>query len=511
MARSFKVSYLFSARDGYSKISKKIRAGNRKLSDSFKKLRHNIKRTDNTFKKSSRGMISGFKGMVTAAAAYFAVQKLLTTGGRFESALADLSAITGATGKDLDKLKESTLSMARASVTSQADVAEGIKLVASAKPDLLKNIDALTATTKAVLLLKNAAGIELRDAANITAQGLNIFGAEASRANEFVNVLAAGAKLGSSEITDTGQAMLIAGPAARAAGLSFVQLNAAIQATALGGIKGSRAGTALNAILGRLRRAGIDFKEVGLEGAFDAVKEALDKTTSSTARAKLEAKIFGEEHSKVGLALINNRALLSGFEKSLAGTNIAQEQATMRLNTFSKGAKSLGIILDEKLIRLFDKSRVGIDMVSGSIRNFVEGLDPADIEVFSILLNGLGTAATGLVTVLDIAFTGIMAVLKPVFAIFKGISATIGQLVGAIATLDFSKFDLSDAFDIGGKFLGLFGDEPPASVGAPISQDSTSTTDINVGINAPVGVVQSVQSTSRGSRNTNVGVNMAAG
>lgn len=546
MARSFNVLYRFSAKDGFSKVSQKIRSGNKKLGSSFtgmtekirrgnrrlrislKRLSRRLKKTNREFTfsgKSSKKLRDNLKGLAIAAAAFFGLKKLITTGAEFETALADLSAITGAVGKDLDKLKNKTLEMARASVTSQKDVAEGIKLVASAKPDLLKNIDALTATTEAVLLLKNAAGIELADAANITAQGLNIFGAEASRANEFVNILAAGAKLGSSEIADTGQAMLLAGPAARAAGLSFVQLNAAIQATALGGIKGSQAGTALNAILGRLRRQGIDFKKMGLAGAFEAVKKALDKTTNSTERAKLEAKIFGEEHGKVGLALINNRHLLSQFETTLSGTNIAQEQANIRLSTFSKGVARAGILMDEKLIKIFDKAKFGITALSTSISDFVEGLDPADLEVFGMVLSGLGVVASGLAVVIDTAFTGIMAVLKPVFAVLKGIGKLIGQVVGAMATMDFSKFDLSGAFDIGGKFLGLFGGEDkaaldvntgdvtggtPATVGTPIGKDSRSTTDINVGITAPEGVVKSVQSRTKG-RTANVGVNMAAG
>ena len=43
---------------------------------------------------------------------------------------------------------------------------------------------------------------------------------------------------------------------------------------------------------------------------------------------------------------------------------------------------------------------------------------------------------------------------RGVFAI--GIGETIGQIVAAIATFDFSSFNLADSFDLGGDFLGLF-------------------------------------------------------
>jgi TP901 family phage tail tape measure protein len=525
MARSFNVSYRFSAKNSFSAVSKKIKADNKRLGDSFKRLRARVKKTNREFKLASpaaKGLISNLKGLAVAAAAFLGLKALITRGAEFETALADLSAITGATGKDLDKLKAKTLSMARASVTSQKDVAEGIKLVASAKPDLLKNIDALAETTKQVLLLKNAAGIELADAANITAQGLNIFGKGADQAARFVNVLAAGAKLGSSEIAETGEAMLIAGPAARAAGLSFEQLNAAIQTVAKGGIKASRSGTALNAIFGRLQRAGIDFQELGLQGSFEVIKKKMDSLKSSTERAQFAAKIFGEEHSKVGFALMDNVSFLGQYEKSLAGTNIAQEQANIKLGTFSKGATKAGIILDEKLIGVFDKARFGINSVSTALFDFVEGLDAADIETFGIILSSFGVIATAAAKIITVAFKGIMLVLKPVFAVLKGIGTAIGQIVAGIATMDFSKFNLKGAFDIGGKFLGIFGgDKPevpttqiavtPTPVGTPVGTNSKSTTDINVNMNAPKGVVQSVQSRTRGTRVGNVGVNMAGG
>lgn len=574
MARSFNVSYRFLAKNSFSSVSKKIksdnqklgtsfasvskrvREGNRRLRASFKRLARRVRATNREFTlsgKGARNFADNLKGLAAAAAAYIGLKALTTVGAEFESSLADLSAITGATGKDLDNLKAKTISMARASVSSQKDVAEAIKLVASAKPDLLENLDALTATTKQVLLLKNASGIELADAANITAQGLNIFGASADQASRFVNVLAAGAKLGSSEIAETGEAMLLAGPAARAAGLSFEQLNAAIQTVAKGGNKASRAGTALNAIFGRLQRAGIDFQKLGLQGSFEIIKKRMNSLKSSTERAQFAAKIFGEEHSKVGFALMDNVSFLGQYEKSLAGTNIAQEQASIRLNTFSKGVEKAGIILDEKLIGVFDKARFGINSLSTSISGFVSGLDASDIEAFGMILSGLGVAATGLAEILKAAFTVIMTVVKPVLAVIKGIGTAIGQIAGAVATMDFSKFDLAGSFDLGGKFLGLFGDDElsptikpsldmseiakveatvttvqlpvavpandatngvpatPTGIGSPVGTNTASVTDINVNLNAPDGVVQSVQSRTKGARNSNVGVNMVGG
>jgi len=496
---SNKVSFLYIAQDKFTRITNKIGNSSDKARKKFRKLGNEADKSSRKFKKSSGIFTSGLQKIALAATAFVGIRKFIQVGAEFQASIADLSAITGAAGKDLDILTQKTLKMARVSVTSQAEVAEAIKLVASAKPDLLQNLDALTATTEQVLLLKNAAGIDLASAANITAQGLNIFGVEASKAGEFVNILAAGAKLGSSEIRDTGEAMLLAGPAARAAGLNFVQLNAAIQTVAKGGIKGARAGTALNAILGRLRRQGIDFQKLGLEGAFEAVKKVLDRVTDSTKRAQLEATIFGEEHAKVGLALLNNTRLLGQYEVSLKGTSIAQEQADIRLKTFNKRWERLGILIKDIVIRTFLRLEPILSKQIDNLSKWFDAIDPAQVDSFAESLKGL----------LQVALF-IIDAFKIVAAVFKGVGTAIGEFAGQIATLNFGEglsTDIREAFSVGGKLFGIFENQ---KLEGNLGAGQSSRTDINVNLKSPEGAIESVKSRTTGSASgLNVGLNMA--
>lgn len=513
-----KVSFLYIARNKFTAVTDKISRSVDKTKNKFKKLGNQTERTSKQMNRSRIAMGkmgkampmlgNKLKGLLVGFAALAGITKSIRIGADFQDSLADLSAITGATGKDLDKLKNKTMQMAIASVTSQTDVAQAIKLVASAKPDLLKNIDALTETTKQVLLLKNAAGIDLASAANITAQGLNIFGAKASEAGKFVNVLAAGAKLGSSEIAETGEAMLIAGPAARAAGLDFVQLNAIIQTTAKGGIKASRAGTAINAILGRLRRQGHDFKKLGLQGVFEEVAEKLKKIKDPTKRAQAESKIFGEEHSKVGLSILNNIGLLSQYEKSLRGTNIAQEQADIRLKTLNKRWEKVGIILKGVIIKIFDKLEPLLSKQGDLFSEYLASFDEEKINSF----------ADGLKGALDVALLLVDA-FKFVSSIFKGIGQTAGELIGAVSMGNFSDIiDIKEKFSIGGKLFGLFGGDEDkktqlASKSGKLQGDLLNTqksqTDVNVNFNDPKNAVESIKTKSSGNApGTNVGIAM---
>ncbi len=496
-----KISFTFIANNRFTKITDKINRSNTKLKNGFTKLGSTVKNTGKQFSASMKNMTSGLKGLVVAALAFVGVRRVLEKGSTFQDSLADLSAITGAAGKDLDKLSKSAFNMSKTFATGGNEILSGFKLVASAKPELLENLEALRATTKQVLILKNAAGIELADAANITAQALNIFGKGADSAGKFVNILAAGAKLGSSEVTDTGEAMLIAGPAARAAGLDFGSLNAAIQAVAKGGIKGSRAGTAINAILGRMRREGTDFKKVGLEKAFKDIGDRLSSIKDPTKRAKAEAKAFGEEHSKVGLALITNFRLLGKYEKSLRGTNIAQEQANIRLSTFSAKSRKFGAVIDSVLIKVFLKLEPLLARMVDNMANFFDNMDASEIDS---LAASIAVLIKGLEFLLDVGIA--------IAAVFKGIGTAIGELAAQIATLNFDSLigtSFKDAFSIGGSFLGI-GSSDNASKSTGNLNNANSNTNVNVNLRAPQGTIESIKSRTTGKTpGLNVGVNMA--
>ena len=111
---------------------------------------------------------------------------------QFSAAISQLSAITGATGKDLEFFREQSMLIGKTTTLSASQAATAFQLIASAKPDLLDSRDALAAVTKEAVTLAEAASIDLTQAAEVVGVALNQFGAEADQANRFLNVLAAG-------------------------------------------------------------------------------------------------------------------------------------------------------------------------------------------------------------------------------------------------------------------------------------------------------------------------------
>ncbi|MBN0509225.1 phage tail tape measure protein, partial [Pseudomonas aeruginosa] len=172
------------------------------------------------------------------AGAGLSIGTIVTTSRQYGQALSDLQAITGATAAEMKALDLAAQEMGRTTEYSASQAAEALKLMASAKPELLKTSDGLQKATKSALILAQAAGTTLPDATRTLALSLNQYGASAQEADRYINVLAAGAKYGSSEIVDTAAAIKNGGVAAAQAGVGFEQLNAAIQVLAEREIKG---------------------------------------------------------------------------------------------------------------------------------------------------------------------------------------------------------------------------------------------------------------------------------
>ena len=345
--------------------------------------------------------------------------KSVREAGRFSKAISELSAITGSTGDDLDFLSRKSLEFGETTVFTAIEVAGAYKLIASAKPDLLDNLDALTETTRQTLLLAEASGVDLPQAAMIVGQALNQFGEGADQAGRFVNVMAAGAKRGSSEVENTGIALVKAGVVAKRAGTSFEEFNAALQTLAKGGLLGEEAGTALRGAYLRLaKQSNEQFKPavVGLTQAFKNLNEA------NLSDEQL-IDLFGQRVYVAGGILLDGTDILAAYTAELTGTNVALEQAARRTDNLEgditllgsawksltiqvgQGGEALGrqtvqnvSDLTAALARQFD----AVEDADGGWSWWEGTLDAVSISVLALVavLQQLGTGFSGLFSIL---------------------------------------------------------------------------------------------------------------
>ena len=246
----------------------------------------------------------------------------------FTASLSELSAITGAAGADLAFYEEQSKQIGATTTLSASQAVTAFKLIASAKPDLLSSRDDLAAVTREAVALAEASGLELPQAAAALGSSLNQFGAGAEQASRFINVLAAGSKFGSSEINRTALALKEVGTVASAAGLSFEETNAAIQALGNVAIFGSQAGTQLRNIILRLQKTGEEELDPTIHGLIGALRNLNKRNLEATDLMR----IFGLESTAAAQALLNQLEAMGLLNDRLTGTNTAYEQAATRVD-----------------------------------------------------------------------------------------------------------------------------------------------------------------------------------
>lgn len=344
------------------------------------------KKTDDAYSRIGK-TITGVAGRLAGLAGVgLSLGTIITTTRDYGQALSDLSAITGATGAQLKTLDEAAQEMGRSTEYSASQAVEALKLMASAKPELLQTADGLTEATKSALTLAQAAGSTLPDATRTLALSLNQFGAGAQEADRYINVLAAGAKFGASEIADTAAAIKNGGVAAAQAGVGFETLNAAIQVLAEREIKGGEAGTALrNVILALEKGTDKTLKPsvVGLSGAL----ENLSKKNLSTAQA---VKLFGVENINAASVLVDNRSKLDALTQALTGTQTAHEQAAIRVNNLNGDIMGLTSAFEGMIIKIGQSStgplRSGIQSVTDGINLLTDNFNAvASVALYTLI------------------------------------------------------------------------------------------------------------------------------
>lgn len=343
--------------------------------------------------------LTGLAGRIAGLAGVgISLGSLISINRQYGQSLSDLSAITGATGTELRKYDEAAQEMGRTTEYSASQAAESIKLMASAKPELMKTSEGLVTATKSALVLAQAAGTTLPDATRTLALSLNQFGAGAEQADRYINVLAAGAKYGSSEITDTADAIKNGGVAAAQAGIGFETLNAAIQVLAEREIKGGQAGTALRNVILTLEKGTDQSLKPSVVGLSQAL-ENLSNKNLSTAQA---VKLFNVENISAASILVDNRGKIKELVDELTGTNTAYEQASIRVNNLNGDLMGLTSAFEGMAVRIGQVS-------DGALRTGVHGAT----EAVNFLSDNFNTVANvALYTLLPVLSTKLTAGLR---------------------------------------------------------------------------------------------------
>ena len=303
-----------------------------------------IARTGNTLKGVATQILSSL-GLVGAIFIVIqAIKDFINVNKEFETSLSKLSALTGATGKDLEFYKEQAIAIGAATKNSAKDIAEAFRLIGGARPDLLENKEALAEVTEAAAVLANASGLTLPEAADALAGALNQLQLPAEQAARVINVMAKAAQAGAAEIPDLNASLKQFGAVLKGVNGTVEEGAALIEVLADRQIKGAEAGTALRNVLlavaavevlprsaqAQLRKFGVDINFV--KDNTKPLNERLRELSKIAGDASALVKVFGKENFVAGNIVLNNVEKFEKLTEAVTGTNSAYEQASTTLD-----------------------------------------------------------------------------------------------------------------------------------------------------------------------------------
>ena len=398
-----------------------IKKSSKSLQDSLIKNAESINRMGAAANKAK---------MALGAMAAIGVGSIIKFGSEYQTALGELSAITGISGDALDRFGAQALeSSRRFGITGRAYL-EAVKLIGSAKPELLAQPAMLKEVTDQSILLAKAQRMDLRSATMATTTALNQFGKSGEEASRVVNLLAAGSKFGSSEVSDISMAMINVGGTASALGLGLDETNAALQVMAKKGELGAIAGTRLKSALIKMTKTTDKFNPqvVGLSAALHNLKNAGLEGTQML-------DVFGAEGINAGSALIELIDVYDDLLSKTNGTNVAQEQAAVNMATFTEATKRLASTIQSQLIPVFLKYE---PVLSKSIEKFSIMIGDTEkmkkiAKVAGVVLIGLVSAITA-ITAAQIALN-IAMIANPIGVIIMAVAAGVALLGAAIGAV----------------------------------------------------------------------------
>lgn len=323
--------------DDFVRKSKELKKVNERING----VKDQIRGTDSAMKK----MVGSLKPIGAAFAAAFSFQAIksafttiIKVNKDFEKSLSTLSSITGAVGEDLEFYSEAAKEIGRTTSLSASQAVDAFKLIGSARPELLKDKEALASVTAEAVALSEAAGIDLPASAQSLAGALNQFKLPAEDASRVINALAAGSKEGAAAIPEITEAIDKFGPIAQSFNVSLEESVGLVETLAESNIKGAEAGTKLRNVLNsmaavealppmaieQMEKYGINIATVSDKTI--PLNERLAEFSKISDDATALTKVFGKENMVAGQIILQNVDKFSKYTEAVTGTNVAYEQ-----------------------------------------------------------------------------------------------------------------------------------------------------------------------------------------
>lgn len=399
-------------------LSSELHENKTKLSDAeyaANKLDNSLEEVESSAKKADDGftMFKATLANLAADAIMRAVDgiknlvgNVIELGQNFTSTMSEVSAISGATGEDFEKLEACAREYGATTVFSASNAAEALKYMSLAGWDA----DQSTSALGGVLNLAAASGMELGAASDMVTDYLSAFAMEAGDAAYFADLLSYAQSHSNTTAEALGEAYKNCAANLNAAGQDVETVTSLLEGMANQGYKGSEAGTAMAAIMrditngmkdGAIKIGETSVAVMDAQGNFRDLTDILTEVEAATngmgdaERAVALSSTFTADSTK-GLNLILNEGMdnIAGYEEELRGASgSAEEMANIMNDNLSGDVAAMNSAFEELGLKIYDalesKLRAGVQFITNGVIPAIEWLGGHIPEV-TIAVSGLG-------------------------------------------------------------------------------------------------------------------------
>ncbi len=377
----------------------------------------------------------------------------VTVAANFDAGMSKVQAISGATGEELDKLRDKAREMGAKTKFSASEAADAMSYMAMAgwkTGDMLDGIEG-------IMNLAAASGEDLAATSDIVTDALTAFGLSAKDSAHFSDILAAASSNANTNVSMMGESFKYCAPIAGAMGYSAEDTAEALGLMANSGIKASQSGTAMRSIMtkltGEIKLSGKELGNVtiqttnadgsmrGLSEILGDCRSAFSKLTDS--EKSQAAETLAGKYAMSGFLSLMNAApedigKLSGAISNCDGTakrmaDTMQDNLQGQLTVLKSQTEEVAIAFGTELMP------VAQDLV-GKASEAVQWFGSLDSGAKRLIVNaGLVAASLGPVLMITGKLTsGVGALMKTVggaVTAFQGASSVMGGLGAALTSI----------------------------------------------------------------------------
>ena len=302
----------------------------------------------------------------------------INTGREFEAAMSSAAATANANTEEYAKMEAAAMEMGRTTSKTATESANALEYMSLAGWD----VDTSIAALPSVLKMSEASGMDLARCSDVVTDSMSAAGVSVGNLSEYLDIATRAQNKSNQTSEQLMEAFIGVGGTMKGLNIPIQDTSTALGVLANRGIKGSEAGTALNAIMTNLTtgtgQAGKMMDKLGIsafdsKGRFIGLEATLQKVNKAT-------KGMTEEERNAALAAIGGKHHIDALNDLMAGLNTTNAEGVSEWKALNQELYNANGALEQM-------RGIKLDNLNGDLDIFKSALDDAGIRIYKNIQN----------------------------------------------------------------------------------------------------------------------------